>query len=147
MRWAGGESHFTRLQAFHEDFAAVAYDRGWLRLWFLELNGTAVAAWYGLRFHGVDCYYQAGRDPAWDQFAVGFVLLAHSVREAIADGMREYRLGRGDEQYKSRFTEDESAVETFVVARGIKGRVAVATAEATRGRAYARRFVRSVLRT
>src|SRR5205823_5632991 len=98
-RWRGGESEFTRREAFHREFATLAFERGWLRLWLLELNNAPAAAWYGLRFGGVDCYYQAGRDPAWDRAAVGFVLLAHSIREATADGIREYRFGRGDEKY------------------------------------------------
>jgi len=140
-RWSGGESEFTRRHAFHRDFATLAFERGWLRLWFLELNGTAVAAWYGLRFGAIDSYYQAGRESAWRRYAVGLTLLAHSVREAIADGMREYRLGRGDEEYKHRFTDDRSEVQTAVLTRGVKGHVAVATAEAAR-RTWARRLVR-----
>jgi CelD/BcsL family acetyltransferase involved in cellulose biosynthesis len=142
-RWRGGESEFTRREAFHTEFATLAFERGWLRLWFLELNGAAVAAWYGLRFGAVDWYYQAGRDPAWDRSAVGFVLLAHSIREAMADGMREYRFGRGDEEYKSRFAGEESIVETVVLGRGLKGRVAVAAA----GQRQARRLLRRVLQT
>jgi CelD/BcsL family acetyltransferase involved in cellulose biosynthesis len=141
-RWRGGESEFTRHEAFHREFAALALERGWLRLWFLELNGAAAAVWYGLRFGTVDWYYQAGRDPAWDRAAVGFVLLAHSLREAMADGMREYRFGRGDEEYKSRFTGDESSVETVVLGRGLRGRVAVAAAR----QRQARRLLRRVLR-
>jgi CelD/BcsL family acetyltransferase involved in cellulose biosynthesis len=136
-RWGGRQSEFTRREAFHRDFASLAFERSWLRLWFLELDGAAVAAWYGLRFGAVDFYYQAGRDPAWDRHAVGLTLLAHSVRESIADGMREYRLGRGDEPYKYRFTDDRSEVVTAVLTRGIKGRVAIATLEAAR-RARAR---------
>jgi CelD/BcsL family acetyltransferase involved in cellulose biosynthesis len=142
LRWRGGDSEFTRREAFHREFATLAFERGWLRLWFLELNGTEVAAWYGLRFGAVDWYYQAGRDPARDRSAVGFVLLAHSLREAMADGMREYRFGRGDEEYKSRFAGDESTVKTVVLARGLKGRLALAAAR----RRQARRLVRRVLR-
>jgi CelD/BcsL family acetyltransferase involved in cellulose biosynthesis len=145
-RWGGHESEFTRRDVFHRDFATRAFERGWLRLWFLELNGTEVAAWYGLRFRGVDSYYQAGRDPAWDRFAIGFVLLAHSVREAIADGMEEYRFGRGAEEYKNRFADDDAEVETIVVARGLKGRLATVAAEAVPRGTRARRFLRSTLR-
>jgi CelD/BcsL family acetyltransferase involved in cellulose biosynthesis len=142
-RWGGGESEFTRHEAFHREFAALAFERGWLRLWFLELNGAAAAAWYGLRFGAVDWYYQAGRDPARDRDAVGFVLLAHSLREAMEDGRREYRFGRGGEEYKSRFTGDESTVETVVLGRGLKGRVAVAAAR----QRQARRLLRLALRS
>jgi CelD/BcsL family acetyltransferase involved in cellulose biosynthesis len=54
--------------------------------------------------------------------------------------MREYRLGRGDEEYKHRFTEDSRHVETATLARGARGRVAVATEE------VARKLARSVRR-
>ena len=141
-RWQAGESEFTRREAFHREFATLAFERGWLRLWFLELNGAEVAAWYGLRFGAIDWYYQAGRDPSRDRAAVGFVLLAHSLREAMADGMREYRFGRGGEEYKSRFAGDESTVETVVLGRGIKGRLAVAAVQ----QRQARRLLRAVMR-
>ena len=146
-QWGGRDSNFTRLEAFHRDFAMSAFARGWLRLWFLEVNGSDVAAWYGLRFEGVDLYYQAGRDPAWDRFAVGFVLLAHSLRESIADGVLEYRFGRGGEEYKSRFTDDDSRVETVVLPRRLKGHVALAAVDAARRRTGTRRLIRSALRT
>ena len=113
---------------FHREFAACALERGWLRLWFLELDGAPVAAWYGFRLGGVESYYQAGRDPAWDHASVGFVLLAHSVRGALEDGMREYRFLRGAEGYKDRFTDDRGELETFVVTRGLRGKAAAAVA-------------------
>jgi CelD/BcsL family acetyltransferase involved in cellulose biosynthesis len=146
-QWNGRESNFTRLEAFHRDFAVAAFARGWLRLWFIEVNGREVAAWYGLRFRNVDAYYQAGRDPAWDRFGVGFVLLAHSLREAVIDGMHEYRFGRGDEAYKSRFTDDDSRLETVVLARRLKGRVTVAAVDVAGRRARTRRLLRAALRT
>jgi len=146
-RWSGGESEFDRRHAFHRELAAEAFERGWLRLWFLEVDGAEVAAWYGLRFGRVEFYYQAGRDPAWDQYAVGFVLLAHSIREAIADGMSEYRFGRGAEDYKSRFADDDPGLETLVLVRGVRGRLAVAAARAIPRNTRARRFLRSALGT
>ena len=112
-RWSEGNSSFggTR-ETFHRDFAACALERGWLRLWFLELDGQPVAAWHGFRFGGVESYYQAGRDPAWDDASVGFVLLAHSIRAALTDGVTEYRFLRGDDEYKSRFANRDRTLET-----------------------------------
>jgi CelD/BcsL family acetyltransferase involved in cellulose biosynthesis len=109
-------------QAFHREFAALALDRGWLRLWFLDLDERPVAAWYGLRFGGVEWFYQAGRDPAFDQLSVGFVLLLHTMREAAQDGMREYRFLSGDEPYKHRLADDGPGLETVAMARGSAGR-------------------------
>jgi CelD/BcsL family acetyltransferase involved in cellulose biosynthesis len=129
-RWstAGSGALEERRAAFHRDFARVALDRGWLRLWLLELDGRPAAAWYGLRFAGRELYYQAGRDPELERAAVGFVLLAHSVREAMNDGMREYDFLRGGEGYKDRFTDDDTVVETRAAGRGPLGRATVAVA-------------------
>ncbi len=129
-RWGKRRSDSLRggRAAFHRDFAARALKRGWLRLWFLELDGRAVAAWYGFRFGGAEWYYQMGRDPAWKRESVGFVLLSHSVREAINDGIREYKLLLGDEPYKSRFADEDPGLETVVVPRSVRGRGALAGA-------------------
>jgi CelD/BcsL family acetyltransferase involved in cellulose biosynthesis len=126
-RW-GARSPFLRWREFHAEFARVALERGWLRLWFLELDGRPAAAWYGFRFGRVESYYQAGRDLARSDASVGFVLLAHTIREAASDGMREYRFLRGGEPFKSRFADDDPGLETVVVTRGIRGRLAGAAA-------------------
>lgn len=130
-RWPQG-SRFASESAFHREFAEQAAHRGWLRLWFLELDGERVATWYGFRFAGVETYYQAGRDPAWDRSSVGFVLLAHAIREAFNDGVHEHRFGRGGEWYKYRFAVDEEGLETIGLSSGVPGAVAVALAPAFR---------------
>lgn len=60
------------------------WSRGWLRLWLLDVDGGPRAACYGFRFGGVECFYQSGRDPAWDSSSVGFLVLLHAVRAALA---------------------------------------------------------------
>src|SRR3954452_19614419 len=103
-RWAGGDSDaFAGANGRSpRAFAALALERGWLRLWRLPADGEPVAAWHGFRFGGADAFYQSGRDPNWERQSVGFVLLAHTVRLAFEAGMAEYRLLRGEEGYKGR---------------------------------------------
>jgi CelD/BcsL family acetyltransferase involved in cellulose biosynthesis len=144
-RW-GSRSAFMRWEPFHRDFAAVALERGWLRLWILELDDRPAAAWYGFRFAGVESYYQAGRDPAAGDEPVGFVLLAHSIREAAADGMREYRLLRGAESFKLRFAEADPGVETFALVRGFRGKAARVVARVGLRSARARSALRRLAR-
>jgi CelD/BcsL family acetyltransferase involved in cellulose biosynthesis len=91
------------IRNFHREFAAAAHERGWLRLYLLEVDGAAVAAWYGWRVGDRFSYYQAGFHPAWSRYSVGFLLLAETVREAIAEGATEYDLLLGDEAFKARF--------------------------------------------
>jgi peptidoglycan/xylan/chitin deacetylase (PgdA/CDA1 family) len=118
LRWDGAGSAFLHRAAFHRDFAATALERGWIRLWLLELDGRPAAAWYGFRFGNVESYYQSGRDPAFDRLSAGFVLLAHTIRAAFDDGAAEYRFGRGQDPYKYRFTDEDPGLETIASTRG-----------------------------
>jgi CelD/BcsL family acetyltransferase involved in cellulose biosynthesis len=132
-RWEGGTRSFVPpLDALHRDFARAALGRGWLRLWLLELGGHPAAVWLGYRMGGVEWYYQAGRDPAFEREAVGFVLMNHTIREALNDGMREYRLLIGGEGYKDRYANADRGVETAMLSRGPRGAAAVAGARLAR---------------
>ena len=133
LRWGEGTTEFQRepARSFHREFAASALERGWLRLWIAELDGRPAAAWYGFRFGGVDWFYQQGRDPALDRTSVGFVLTVHALREAVRDGMREYRFLLGGEDYKARFATDDPGLETFVAPRTLVGRCADAASRAS----------------
>jgi CelD/BcsL family acetyltransferase involved in cellulose biosynthesis len=130
-------------EGFHRDVAAVALERGWLRLWTLELDERPAAVWLGFRVGGVESYYQAGRDPALDRLSVGFVLLAHTIRAALDDGIREYRFGRGDEPYKYRFATGDPGVATVAVGCTPLGSAVVRSAVAA---ASAARYLRSRIR-
>jgi CelD/BcsL family acetyltransferase involved in cellulose biosynthesis len=121
-------------EAFHREFAALALERGWLRLWLLELDGRPAAAWYGLRFGGAEWHYQSGRDPTLERLSVGFVLLAHTIRAAAEDGIETYRFLRGDEPYKHRLADEGgTTLETVALARGAAGRAAVRVGPAALG--------------
>ena len=126
LRWEGRATTFDgALGDFHRDFARRALEHGWLRLLTLEIDGEPAASWYGLRFAGADVYYQAGRDPRFDDRSAGFVLLSHSIRQAFDDGMLEYRFGLGDEPYKDRFAERDAGLDTVALGYRLRGRVAL----------------------
>ena len=133
-RWSEGESEALTgaRERFHRDFARRALERGWLRLWLLEADGEPRAAWYGFRFAQMDWYYQSGRDPEWERQSVGFVLLSHTISRAFDDGMLEYRLLRGGEDYKGRFASDDRGLETLALPRGPMGRAALLAARVAR---------------
>ncbi len=122
-RWPEGTA-FREQEQFHREFAACALESGWLRLWFLELDARPVAAWYGFRFGGIEFHFQSGRDPGTGE-SVGSVLLAHTVREALKDGVTEYRFLRGGEAYKQRFATEDPGLETIGVAGSRLGRGAL----------------------
>jgi perosamine synthetase len=142
-RWGDSSEAFSEeRRPFLRDFARSALERGWLRLWFLELEGQTAAAWLGFRFGDVESHYQLGRDPAWDHLSVGAVLIAHTLREAITHGMSEYRFLRGGEAYKYRLATRDPGVETVTLAGSSAGRATLAAAGLRRSAGRLRRAVR-----
>ena len=137
-RWQGDSPMLeVRQRRFTEEFATVALEHGWLRLWLLDVDDEAVAALLGFRFADDEYYYQLGRDPGWDEESVGFVLLVHVVRDALESGMTEFRFLRGDEDYKHRFANRAGDIETRAVPNGLRGRVAIEAAARRRRRGAA----------
>ena len=146
-RWTTGSSLLeTSRIAFHREFARIAFDRGWLRLWFLELAGEPAAAWYGFRFGEVETYYQAGRAPAHADGSLGVVLLAHTIREALGGGVDEYRFGPGGSSYKYRFTDTDPGLRTVLIPTTRRGRLAVSANALTRRSAVLRRSAAKLAR-
>ena len=131
-----------RSEAFHRDFAATALDRGWLRLWILEVDGVPVAAEYGFWYGDAHFAYQSGRATSWRDASVGFVLQAHTIREAIADGAAEYRFLEGNEGYKYGFATEDPGLATIGVGRTARGHAAVAAVQALGRLGRARTIVR-----
>jgi len=127
LRWGDGEGAFERdaVVAFHHDFAAAALGRGWLRLWTMEVDDEPAAAWYGFRFGKVESFYQSGRDPRFDRFSIGFLMLMRTVQAAFEDGLDRYAFLRGDEPYKDRLAESDPGLETRAIGRGPLGSAAV----------------------
>ena len=128
-RW-DGETPLTsaKLQTFLHDFIAIAQQRGWLRLRSLALDGVVRAAQLDLRFGDHQGCYQVGRDPSYDDHSLGYVLMAHCMEQAVAEGAEEFRFLRGNESYKYRFATHQGDVQTLAVGRTLKGKAAVKAA-------------------
>ena len=128
LRWGDRSGSFAgSRRAFHREFAQQALERGWLALWFLELDGRPVASLYNLRYGGVEWGYQGGRDPSLADGEVGMALTIHAMREAAEAGMREFRFLRGGEAYKARLATVDHGLETVMVSRGVVGDAAMAS--------------------
>jgi CelD/BcsL family acetyltransferase involved in cellulose biosynthesis len=63
---------------------------------------------------------------------VGFVLMAHTVRDALDSGVHEYRLLLGDEAYKGRFANGSYHADTLGRGASLRGRAAIAAYRAGR---------------
>lgn len=77
---------------------------GWLKLFFIEVNGARAAAMLCFDYNNEFLLYNSGFDP--EQFAhlsPGNVLTTYTIQEAIRLGRSRYDFLRGDEVYKFRF--------------------------------------------
>jgi CelD/BcsL family acetyltransferase involved in cellulose biosynthesis len=113
-------------EPFQREFAALALERGWLRLLLLEIDGKPVCCEYGFVFENAYFAYQGGRDPAWDRESVGFLLEVESIRRTLEEGAAEYRFLGGEEDYKYRYPTEDPRLETVASPASRRGRVACA---------------------
>jgi CelD/BcsL family acetyltransferase involved in cellulose biosynthesis len=119
-RWrdrGGSTSGSEGVMSFHREFAAGALAQGWLRLWIAEADGVPAAAWYGWRIGRRYCYSLSGLGKDYEDFALGTVLLAHTIEEAAAEGAEIYDMMWGDEAYKQRFETGRRDAATWVLGR------------------------------
>jgi CelD/BcsL family acetyltransferase involved in cellulose biosynthesis len=147
-RWTprGGSDAFegAGLIAFHDEFSALANDRGWLRLMVVKLDGQPVAAFYGFRYGHKFCFYQSGFDPEYARSSIGLVMVGLTIRDAIAEGATEYDMLHGDESYKFLWTKDvRQLIRLDIYPPGRLGR---AHQQTVRMSAATRRLARRVLR-
>ncbi len=105
-RWtrAGYPGVFSEtIQAdFHREVAVKCFDRGWLFLAFLRLNGRRVAVNYGFHFRDIVMTYLNGMISGDDisKFSPGKVLHAYSMEESTKRKCVVYDFMRGQERYK-----------------------------------------------
>ncbi len=102
-RWQelGQEGSFARrpkLVEFNNKFSPVALERGWLRLYTLDVAGKSAASVYSLMYNGKGYGLQCGFDPAVD--GAGRVLWGELIRQTIEEGATEYDFLGGGYKYK-----------------------------------------------
>jgi CelD/BcsL family acetyltransferase involved in cellulose biosynthesis len=125
----GGSSlSAERARSFHLDFARASLGQGWLRLWFLELDGAPAAAWYGWRLGERYSYYNSGFDPAFGALSPGLVLISAVIESAFEEGATEFDFLLGEESYKYRFAERDRRVSDVTLARALPHPASAVTA-------------------
>ena len=98
----GMKGHFMRseIATFFRRVAEAFMPLGWLRLDFLEIGGTAVAATYGFQLERTFYLYNSAYEPEARRLSPGLVLVSHLVERAIDEGRAQFDFLRGPERYK-----------------------------------------------
>jgi CelD/BcsL family acetyltransferase involved in cellulose biosynthesis len=80
-----------------------AFQRGYLWLAFLEVNGSKAAASLNFDYKNKLWGYNSGVGREHMELSPGWVLLAHVIQWCCENGRSEFDFMRGDEEYKYRF--------------------------------------------
>jgi len=105
------------VERFHLEAADRLVRSGALRLMGLRLNGEIIAVQYSL--FGKGCYfcYLSGFDPAYAACSPGALLIAETIRRAIAEGCREVDFLRQREPFKYQWGARDRSSRRLVVTR------------------------------
>jgi len=91
-----------RMVSFFRALAAAMAQAGVLKLSFLELDGTAVAAVMCFDYRSTVYLYNNGYDSRFGSLSVGMLSKVLSIRECIQSGKKTYSFLKGEEAYKRR---------------------------------------------
>jgi CelD/BcsL family acetyltransferase involved in cellulose biosynthesis len=90
----------------YREFARGAAAQGWLRLYFLELDGEVIAADFGCAFAGTGVFLKTGFNEAHGRLSPGLVLRAEVLRSSIEEGLGGYDFLGDPDIYKTRWTSE-----------------------------------------
>jgi len=100
-----------RFRCFQKDISKIFFNKGWLGLNRLMVNGGPSGFLYTFRYNKKICHYLTAITPEEQltQYRLGTIMLAHSVKSAIQQNMSEFDFMRGAEAYKYYWTSSDRA--------------------------------------
>ena len=104
-------------ESFFHNLAIAMDHEGYLKLFFLELDGLKVTAAFVFDYANAYYLYNSGYDKRYESLSVGLLLKALLVNDAIEHGKREYDLLRGAETYKYHLGAQDRWLKTLVIER------------------------------
>lgn len=90
---------------FHKTVMLRTFEKDWLRLLIAFDGSTPVAAIYCFFYNQTYYYYQSGRDPRYEKFRVGLVMINKTIQKAISEGAEAFDFLTGSEAYKFRWAD------------------------------------------
>jgi CelD/BcsL family acetyltransferase involved in cellulose biosynthesis len=104
-RSRAGKARFmdAQMEAFFRSAVGALAVRDQARLWTLEHDDRAIAAFLCLEWPGAVGLYNSGFDVSRAALSPGIVLLGHVIRDAIERGVGRFDFLRGEESYKLGF--------------------------------------------
>jgi CelD/BcsL family acetyltransferase involved in cellulose biosynthesis len=100
-----------------KDISLMLFQAGFLRFGVLRIDRQPAACLYNLRVNDREHAYLAGISPEYSRNSPGSLLHHWMIGEAIKDGVKVYDFGRGDEHYKSWWTNETCQLFEMILTR------------------------------
>ena len=123
LRWAKKDGRMQGLfsterhRSFVHEVVPALDRRGMVRLRFLTADSRRFSGSLTMRLGGSYLYLKSGFDPAMAKFAPGQLELHATLSAALEEGMTVVDLGRGDEEYKAGWANDERHTRNLALVR------------------------------
>jgi CelD/BcsL family acetyltransferase involved in cellulose biosynthesis len=108
--WKGSQgtaiSSSSTTEGFYRQIAHWADERGWLRLWFLRLDGRAIAFVFAIVHEHVHYSLKVGYDPEFRSHAPGRLLHERILRDAFTDDIRRFEFLGSPDPWKLEWTDE-----------------------------------------
>jgi CelD/BcsL family acetyltransferase involved in cellulose biosynthesis len=91
-------------RAFHKEVCGKLAERGWLRIFFLDIDEEPAAVCFSFNFRSTIYMYQSNAHGGEEvmKCSPGLLVRSTAIVEGIAEGMRVFDFMRGNEPYKYR---------------------------------------------
>ncbi|HZI94541.1 MAG TPA: GNAT family N-acetyltransferase [Patescibacteria group bacterium] len=111
-------------RGFYEAFAMRAARRGWLRLYFLKINGRRIAFCYGLCYRNRTFELKPGYDPRYAPFSPSTTLCSMMIEQAFRHGQEEVDFLGANDGWKRSWTPTTRPHDwLFVFRPGVRSRL------------------------
>ena len=114
----------TGPQAFIRRLTEELAGQGQVVIWYLILDGQAVASEYQLHHEGQIYALRADYDAAFEAWSPGTYLFWQILMQVCEEGGERYWMGPGDNPYKARWLESGEPLQRFTVySHTVRGRI------------------------
>ena len=111
-----GAFHRGEYVPYYKDLMHSFLKNGWLKLFYLVIEGELKAALFGYHHKGIAYDHIGGRVHDDFRMPIGHVLTHYSIEHAIQQGVREYRFLWGREDYTYSFGAEDRVLRTYELA-------------------------------
>ncbi|HEV2008725.1 MAG TPA: GNAT family N-acetyltransferase [Burkholderiales bacterium] len=102
-------------QAFIRSLSRAAYAQGWLSLWLIYLDEQPLAMEYQLIYGSEVHALRADFDTQREEISPGSHLFRQLLERLFEHGLGRYYMGRGDNPYKKRWTDEGEPLRRMMV--------------------------------